>query len=262
MEFKDDLYAMLNIPNYSSIKVVKQAYHVLAKKYHPDVSNHDGKLFSEITDAYKILSNSKSKIDYDNYLKTKEELENAKKYYAANNPNYDDTIKTDLDDEVKAAEQKFYKSAAKTMSEDEEDIVGANDTSSKYYVNPKNEPIFTVIRHFTHYRFENAIAAIWNRSIFVLFGAALLYTILTPISIFFKICDCSVNKHNYKYHWLATLNTSLQTPKIIKPITWTIILYIFTITKLFTNICNCLFWIFKNLIVPFLLPNAVRSLRK
>ena len=164
--------------------------------------------------------------------------------------------------ELDQKRKNFNTSAAKTLHEDKEDLTEPTDTSTKYYVNPAKEPIFTIIRHFTHYRFENALSAIWNRSFFAIFGAAILYTILTPISIFFKICDCTVNKHNYKYHWLATLNINLQNPKIIKPITWTIILYILTITKLITNITYIIFWIFKNLIVPFLIPNAIRSIKK
>ena len=256
MEFKDDLYAILNVPDYSNPSVVKYAYHTLAKKYHPDVSQHDGKIFAQITDAYKILSNPTSKAKYDEYLRAKELLEQQKLKEQA-----EEAIKT-AQKELNQKRKNFNTSAAKTLHEDKEDLTEPTDTSTKYYVNPAKEPIFTIIRHFTHYRFENALSAIWNRSFFAIFGAAILYTILTPISIFFKICDCAVNKHNYKYHWLATLNINLQNPKIIKPITWTIILYILTITKLITNITYIIFWIFKNLIVPFLIPNAIRSIKR
>lgn len=249
MEFKDDLYAILNIPDYSNLSVIKYAYHTLAKKYHPDVSKHDGKIFAQITDAYKILIDPISKAKYDEYLKAKEMLEQQDKedIQAAQN---------DINQKKKA----FDNSAASVLNED--GLTEQTYTSTKYYVNPKDEPIFTVIRHFTHYRFENAIYAIWNRSFFTIFGAAILYTILTPISVFFKVCNCHVDKHNYKYHWLATLNTNLQKPKIIKPSIWTILLYIFTISKFIANISGIVFWIFKNLIVPFLLPNAVRSLKR
>ena len=76
MEFKDDLYAILNVPEYSSISTVKYAYHTLAKKYHPDTSKHDGKIFAQVTDAYKILSNPITKQNYDSYLQTKHQKKN------------------------------------------------------------------------------------------------------------------------------------------------------------------------------------------
>lgn len=256
MEFKDDLYSILNVPEYSTIGVVKQAYHVLAKKYHPDVSNHTGKMFAQITDAYKILSNPQSKKAYDEYLKAKHDTEQLKT--TQQNSDIDKEVKETL----KTKTNNFNKSAASSLYENEEDLVDEEATSTKYYINPKNEPIFTVIRHFNHYRFENAVAAIWNRSFFAILGATFIYAILTPISIFFKICNCAVNKHHYKYHWLATLNTSLQNPKIIKPTMWTCILSITLILKLITNTCKTLYWIFKRIIIPFLIPNAIRSLKR
>ena len=253
MEFKDDLYAILNVPEYSSISTVKYAYHTLAKKYHPDTSKHDGKIFAQVTDAYKILSNPITKQNYDSYLQTKHQKEEQERL---------NKTTQETKEAFNQTKQNFTESAASVLNETEDDLLDENDTSSKYYVNPKNEPIFTVIRHFNHYRFENAIGAIWHRSFFAILGAAILYTILTPISIFFKICDCGVNKHNYKLHWLATLNTNLQNPKIIKPTFWTIFLYILTITKAFTNICKTIYWIFRRIIILFLIPNAIRSLRR
>ena len=253
MEFKDDLYAILNVPEFSTISVVKYAYHTLAKKYHPDTSKYDGKVFAQVTDAYKILSNPTTKLNYDNYLHAKHQKEEQDRI---------NKTTQETKEEFNQTRQNFNKSAATVLNETEDDILEENDTSSKYYVDPKKEPIFIVIRHFNHYRFENAMGAIWNRSFFSILGAAFLYTILTPISIFMKLCNCRVSKHNYKLHWLSTLNTNLQKPKIIKPIFWTISLYILTINKAITNICKTLYWIFRHLIVPFLIPNAIRSLRR
>lgn len=255
MEFKDDLYAILNVPEYSTIGVVKQAYHVLAKKYHPDVSKHNGKMFAQITDAYKILSNPQSKIDYDEYLKAKHKAEQLE---ATGYDSYDyDEAEIDLNKKAKA----FNKSAASSLYENNEDLVDEETISTKYYINPKNEPIFTVIRHFTHYRFENAVSAIWNRSIFVLLGAAILYTLLIPFNIIGKFLNMSTKKRYYKYHWLTTLYQALQYPVIIKTFIWTILLYIITSLKLITNILYGIYWTFRRIIVPFLIPSAIRSLK-
>lgn len=258
MQFKDDLYQILNIPEYASQNVIKQAYHILAKKYHPDVSNHNGQMFAEITDAYKILSNPTLKAQYDEYLKQKHIKEDLEK---TNKEQAEEFLKQ-TQEHLNRTQNNFSKQAAQTLNETDDTIFDEPTHSSKYYVNPSKEPIFTVIKHFSNYRFENAISAIWNRSILVLLGAAIVYTILTPLNIFFKLCNISTNKHNYKYHWVKTINHTLNKPKIIKPIFWTIFLYILTLSKLISNICHTIYWTFKHIIVPFLLPNAIRSLKR
>lgn len=252
MEFKDDLYQILCIPENSTIRVVKQAYHALAKKYHPDVSSHNGEMFAIITDTYKILSNPESKAKYDQYLIAKHEKERLEK--EAESLKYKEANR-----EFKRKTKQFNKAAADVLAEDEDDILDEQNVSNKYYIDPVKEPIFKVIRHFTQYRFENAMAAIWNRNIFVLFCTALIYTIATPLNYIYKALRLEADKKYYRYHWVANIHMTLRNPKIIKPTVWTLFLYILVLIKIFVSILSGMYWVFKNLIVPFLIPNAIRK---
>ncbi|MGD9639475.1 MAG: DnaJ C-terminal domain-containing protein [Alphaproteobacteria bacterium] len=63
------LYDILGIPKTSSISEIKKAYRTLARKLHPDVNPNDKSAedkFKEVTRAYDILSDEKTKQRYDN----------------------------------------------------------------------------------------------------------------------------------------------------------------------------------------------------
>lgn len=67
-----DLYATLGLSPSSSEKVIRQTYRKLAKQYHPDKSSgSDSKAmidkFHEIVEAYEVLSNPRSREQYDEY---------------------------------------------------------------------------------------------------------------------------------------------------------------------------------------------------
>ena len=63
-----ELYTILGINNTASLKEIKTAYRINAKKYHPDKNNNKGanKQFLNISNAYEILSNNDTKKKYDN----------------------------------------------------------------------------------------------------------------------------------------------------------------------------------------------------
>jgi DnaJ-class molecular chaperone len=63
-----ELYTILGINNTASLKEIKTAYRINAKKYHPDKNNNKGanKQFINISNAYEILSNNDTKKIYDN----------------------------------------------------------------------------------------------------------------------------------------------------------------------------------------------------
>ncbi len=48
-------------------------------------------------------------------------------------------------------------------------------TKASYYKDPKKEPLKSVFEHFTEYRFETAMSAIWGRNIFLLFGNFMMF---------------------------------------------------------------------------------------
>lgn len=70
MEFKD-YYKILEVDPEASNKEVKTAYRKLARKYHPDVSEHKdaGNKFKEVAEAYEVLKNAETRAEYDEVRK-------------------------------------------------------------------------------------------------------------------------------------------------------------------------------------------------
>jgi molecular chaperone DnaJ len=64
-----DYYSVLGLQKGASIEEVKKAYKLMAKKYHPDVSQERDaeKKFKEVVEAYQVLSDPEKKQNYDNY---------------------------------------------------------------------------------------------------------------------------------------------------------------------------------------------------
>lgn len=60
-------YNILNIDPNANISEIKKAYHLLAKKYHPDVSDSidSQKKMMDINEAYEVLSDSEERQKYD-----------------------------------------------------------------------------------------------------------------------------------------------------------------------------------------------------
>lgn len=66
MDFKD-YYKILGIEPESELKAIKVAYRKLARKYHPDVSDHHEaeERFKEIAEAYEVLKDKNKRAEYD-----------------------------------------------------------------------------------------------------------------------------------------------------------------------------------------------------
>lgn len=64
-----DYYDVLEVNKNASPEEIKKAYKKQAKKYHPDLNKDEsaGKKFKEVSEAYKVLSDEKTKKQYDQF---------------------------------------------------------------------------------------------------------------------------------------------------------------------------------------------------
>ncbi len=81
MNINKDYYAILQVNYNASPEIIDKSYKVLAKKYHPDLQNDINKdkyteLFKEINEAYEILSNIKTRQEYDIHFSNSKISEN------------------------------------------------------------------------------------------------------------------------------------------------------------------------------------------
>jgi molecular chaperone DnaJ len=64
--YEKDYYAMLGVTKDSDGAAIKKAYRKLAREFHPDTSKgKDESRFKEISEAYEVLSDPKSRAEYD-----------------------------------------------------------------------------------------------------------------------------------------------------------------------------------------------------
>ncbi|CAH8384878.1 unnamed protein product [Eruca vesicaria subsp. sativa] len=71
------LYELLKVNETASLTEIKTAYRSLAKVYHPDASESDGRDFMEIHKAYATLADPTTRAIYDSTLVTRRRRVNA-----------------------------------------------------------------------------------------------------------------------------------------------------------------------------------------
>ena len=62
-------YDILNVSENATGRDIKQSYHQLSKKYHPDKNKGDDTMFKKISEAYQVLSDTEERRKYDFKLK-------------------------------------------------------------------------------------------------------------------------------------------------------------------------------------------------
>ena len=68
IDYSKDYYGILEVSNTVTSEGIKDAYRILAKKYHPDMNNgskESVEKFKQVSEAFSILSNAEKKSKYD-----------------------------------------------------------------------------------------------------------------------------------------------------------------------------------------------------
>ena len=79
----EDFYSTLGVGRNASQKDVRSAYRRLARKFHPDVNSGDaeaGERFKRINEAYQVLSDEKTRRDYDEFGENWRHAEQARNF--------------------------------------------------------------------------------------------------------------------------------------------------------------------------------------
>ena len=69
-----DYYKVLNVKNNASMAEIKEAYHAMVKKYHPDINKNNKKAeekLKQINAAYAVLKNYAKRAEYDYHRRNK-----------------------------------------------------------------------------------------------------------------------------------------------------------------------------------------------
>lgn len=143
--------------------------------------------------------------------------------------------------------------------------------NSEYYDNPEKYPIYTILKDFKKFKFENAIRAIWKRNIFVIFGNSLYFTALSlTILINRLIIKCGgkgIGCH-FSRKWpnifvgefkriIKDDEEGERNISVWKYIKYAIFLFTLTCGKLVYHIFNIIYWIFAKVLRYFLIPIAM-----
>lgn len=108
-----NLYDVLDISQDASLKDIKAAYRKLVKEFHPDTGG-DAEMFELITRAYTVLSNKKSREEYDTITQLSEQ---SHKVHLSRKSGFDDFIKAQEVDVKKRPKGEAEKDFQRAMSD-------------------------------------------------------------------------------------------------------------------------------------------------
>lgn len=118
-----NLYEILEVSEKASKEVIDKAYHVLAKKYHPDLQQGEQKQYAEdkmkqINEAYEILSSEDKRREYDISLekqRKQEKLEEEQKRKQQINEYEQERMQEQLEN------QTYYRNENQSINENTEE---------------------------------------------------------------------------------------------------------------------------------------------
>ena len=199
------LYNILGITSDASLAEIKKAYHLLAKKYHPDVNKDTAALFREVNEAYTTLSNEDERERYDYELKVKEAEELEQRIQKLKDELEEDET-TDLDEYFDEQEIEVY---------------------------PINKPILYILNHYNKYTFDNIMPRLCNSSHGSLLFTLLLYTFAIILKPILKLLNKSINL-NEKNEYKKEINTLFNDiPYFSTGIYWSILTILFGVRVVF-----------------------------
>lgn len=242
-------YEILEVHKFASDTEIKRAFYKLAKKYHPDINPKTANLFKEINEAYHVLIDPKLRREYNNSLNTEVPFTLNEDIFKSSE---NDSLVDILNNVTKQTED---------LNKELEELINSFDyfEDGQYYYNPEKESIFRIIDEFKTFRFENAVAAIWNRNAISIFGAAFVFLLSFICILFtkpFKLYKhLTYKKHNFA--WLNHISRLTKENKLFFTLCWTIILNVFSISRLIYNILYSAVWIFSKILKYFLIPAAI-----
>lgn len=123
-----NLYEILEVSEKASKEVIDKAYHVLVKKYHPDLQQEEEKQNAEekmkqINEAYEILSNEEKRREYDITLENERKQEekdsyvNVQRQETANQETYNENSNQNVYKNQRVNENTNYKNQKKIQKE-------------------------------------------------------------------------------------------------------------------------------------------------
>lgn len=291
-----DYYGLLEVSHEATMDEIRSNYYIMAKKYHPDINPNGGGLFREINLAYETLSNPIKRKEYDlaNGIISDKILEKFKhevythdeltiefindlevtyenlKYKYNTDKELINNIYTKLLPRSKGNKKRIIEYVNQKRKEENtlNEMIDGDEifpfdwfNDNIYYAEAKRQPIFEILYNFNKYRFENAISAIWNRNAIAIFGVFFVYLLSIPVILrnkLFKKYLPSRKKYltRYKARWLNYFINLQVKNKLIQTIYFTISLFLISISKVIYNILYTMYWIFRNVLVYFLLPIA------